>query len=68
MDETISIEKEGSDLMIGFNPRFLLDALRVIEDEKIDIYFMNSKAPCYIKDDNNRYNYMILPINFNTVG
>lgn len=68
MDETISIEKDGSDLMIGFNPRFLLDALRVIEDEKIEIYFMNSKAPCYIKDDNNRYNYMILPINFNTVG
>ena len=68
MNETINIEKEGADLMIGFNPRFLLDALRVVDDDKISIYFMNSKAPCYIKDDSLKYNYMILPINFNTVG
>ncbi len=67
MDETISIEKEGADLIIGFNPRFLLDAIKVIDDEKISIYFMNSKAPCYIKDDSQKYNYMILPINFNTI-
>ena len=68
IDESISIEKEGADLMIGFNPRFLLDALKVIDDEKINIYFMNSKAPCYIKDESMKYNYMILPINFNNVG
>lgn len=68
MDESINIEKEGADLMIGFNPRFLLDALRVVDDEKITIYFMNSKAPCYIKDESHKYNYMILPINFNTVN
>ena len=67
MDESILIEKEGADIKIGFNPRFLLDALRVVDDEKISIYFMNSKAPCYIKDENEKYNYMILPINFNTV-
>lgn len=67
MDESINIEKEGADLKIGFNPRFLLDALKVIDDNKINIFFMNSKAPCYIKDDNGKYNYMILPINFNTV-
>ena len=65
--ETINIEKEGADLKIGFNPRFLLDALRVIDDESISIYFMNSKAPCYLKDEKGKYNYMILPINFNTV-
>ncbi len=68
MNESIDIEKEGADLNIGFNPRFLLDALRVIDDDKITIFFMNSKAPCYIKDEAGKYNYMILPINFNTVG
>ena len=68
MDESMNIEKEGADLVIGFNPRFLLDALRVIDDEKISIFFMNSKAPCYIKDEAGKYNYMVLPINFNTVG
>lgn len=65
--ENINIEKEGADLKIGFNPRFLLDALRVIDDENITIFFMNSKAPCYLKDEKGKYNYMILPINFNTV-
>ena len=27
-------------------------------------YFVNSKAPCYIRDDENTYTYLILPINF----
>ena len=47
MDEEIMIEKEGKDLLIGFNPKFLIDALRVIEDEEVSLYFMNAKAPCY---------------------
>ncbi len=29
--------------MIGFNPKFLIDALRVIDDEEVDLYFMNAK-------------------------
>ena len=37
--------------MIGFNPKFLIDALRVIDDEEVDLYFMNAKAPCFIKDE-----------------
>lgn len=68
LDESVDVEKEGDDIKIGFNPRFLLDALRVIDDDEINIYFMNSKAPCYIKDESGKYNYMVLPINFNTVG
>ena len=64
MNETIDIEKEGKDIMIGFNPKFLIDALRVIDDETIDIYYVNSKAPCFIKDENQTYTYLILPVNF----
>ena len=40
MDELIFCTKDGKDLMIGFNPKFLIDALRVIEDEEVDLYFM----------------------------
>lgn len=65
MNENIDITKEGKDIMIGFNGRFLMDALRVIDDEQISIYLMNSKAPCFIRDDNNNYIYLILPVNFN---
>lgn len=68
MDERIDIGKEGKDIMIGFNPKFLIDALRVIDDEVIDVYMMNSKAPCFIKDVDEKYIYLILPVNFNTVA
>ena len=68
MNENIDIEKEGKDLMIGFNPKFLIDALRVIEDEEITIYLVNPKAPCFIKDEKESYIYLILPVNFNAVA
>ncbi len=68
MDEEIDIAKEGKDLMIGFNPKFLIDALRVIEDEEIDLYMVNPKAPCFIRNAQESYIYLILPVNFTTVS
>lgn len=68
MNEDIDIAKEGKDLMIGFNPKFLIDALKVIDDEEIDVYFVNSKAPCFIRDAEGKYIYLILPVNFTTVA
>ena len=65
MNEDIDIIKTGRDLMIGFNPQFILDALRVIDDENIDIYMINPKAPCFIRDEEQKYIYLILPVNFN---
>ena len=64
MNEEIDITKSGKDLMIGFNPKFLIDALRVIDDEEIDIYLVNPKAPCFIRDAEQKYIYLILPVNF----
>lgn len=67
MKEDIDIKKEGKDILIGFNPKFLMDALRVIDDETVDIYLFNPKAPCFIKDKEENYIYLILPINFNAI-
>lgn len=64
MNAKVSIEKQGNDLTIAFNPKFLADALKVIEDETVTIYFTNTKSPCYIQDDKNSYTYLILPVNF----
>lgn len=64
MDEMIDIELEGKNIKIGFNPKLLIDALRVIDDETIDIYYMNPKAPCFIRDAEQSYIYLILPVNF----
>ena len=65
MNEDLMIAKSGSDIMIGFNPRFLIDALRVIDDEEVSLYMINSKSPCYIRDEENSYIYIILPVTFN---
>lgn len=66
MNEEIDITKEGKDIMIGFNPKFLIDALRVIDDEEIMLYLINPKAPCFIKNKEESYIYLILPVNINT--
>ena len=66
MKEEIAAEKEGKDLLIGFNPRFLIDALRAVSDEKVNLYLSNSRAPGYIRDDEGTYIYLILPVNFVT--
>lgn len=68
MNEEIMISKEGKDLLIGFNPKFLIDALRVIEDEEVTLYLMNPKAPCFIKNETEDYIYLILPVNFNAAA
>ena len=33
MNENLDIFKEGKDIMIGFNPKFLIDSLKVIDEE-----------------------------------
>ena len=65
MNEELEIDKEGKDLLIGFNPRFFIDALRAIDEEQVTLYMVNPKAPCFIKDDAGTYVYLILPVNFN---
>ncbi len=64
MDMSLDCEISGKDLMIAFNPKFLIDALKVIDDENVNIYMTNSKSPCFIRDDDEKYIYMILPVNF----
>lgn len=64
MHEEAEIIKQGKDIMIGFNPKFLMDALRVIDDEKVTLYMINPKAPCYIRNNDQSYIYLILPVNF----
>ena len=67
MNEEMDIVKEGKNILIGFNPKFLMEALRVIDDEEVTIFMTNPKAPCFIKNEEESYIYLILPVNFNAV-
>lgn len=65
MDEEVMIEKEGKDLTIAFNPKYIIDVLKVIEDEDVYLYLFNANAPCFIKNNEESYIYLILPVNMN---
>ena len=61
--EELFISTEGKNLEAGFNPKYFLDSLKVIDDEEVFVEFGSSISPCLIKStENNDYVYMILPI------
>ena len=61
--EEIYVTTEGKNLEAGFNPKYFLDSLKVIEEEEVYIEFGTSISPCLIKSvENKDYTYMILPI------
>ncbi len=63
MNEEIMADRDGHDLKIGFTPKFLLDILRVIDDENVTLYMNNSKTPCFLRANDDSYVYMLLPVN-----
>jgi len=67
MNENVPASKSGKDMIIGFNPRFVIDALNVIDDEEIELDFVNSKAPCFIKKEDMSYVYVVLPVTISAV-
>ena len=61
--EEVRIKLDGQDIDIGFNPKYLLDALKVIDSEDIQIELTTSVSPCVIKPlDNENYIYIVLPV------
>ena len=63
LKEDISVEKDGKDLTIAFNPFYILECLKIIEEEKVTIRMVNPKAPAFIANEESGYIYLILPVN-----
>ncbi|MCR5432477.1 MAG: DNA polymerase III subunit beta [Lachnospiraceae bacterium] len=63
MNEIVPVEMEGNEFVIGFNPKFIIEALRVIDEEIIEVKLVNSKAPMKIESSDGSYLYLILPVN-----
>lgn len=64
VNDTVNVELEGGELTIGFNCRFLLDALNGCDDEKVKIEFSAPTSGCFMSSTtgDNSYVYMILPV------
>jgi len=61
--EEIFISTEGKNIEAGFNPKYFLDSLKVIDEEEVYVEFGSNISPCLIKSvDNKDYVYMILPV------
>ncbi len=64
VNDTVPVELDGGELIIGFNCRFLLDALSACDEDKIKMEFSAPTSGCFIRStkDDDSYVYMILPV------
>ncbi|MDF2503223.1 DNA polymerase III subunit beta [Clostridium sp.] len=61
--EELNIILQGEKLQIAFNSKYLIDLLKIIEEEEICMDFSSSVTPCLVKSkENNNYTYLILPV------
>jgi len=61
--EELLVESVGINLEIGFNPKYLIEAVRATSDEKIVLDFGSSISPCVIRPlESEEYTYMVLPV------
>lgn len=57
------IAGDGKDLEIGFNCKYLLDALRAVPDSECTLEMINGLSPIVLNPtEGNRYSYMLLPV------
>lgn len=61
---SVGIVKEGADMRIGFNHRYLLDALRACQDEEITVSMTGELGAAVIEPAKNagNYLYLVLPV------
>lgn len=66
--EEIIINKYGEDIEIGFNSKYLLDSLKVIDDDIIKLNLNTSVTPALIKPlEGDAYDFLVLPVRIASV-
>ena len=63
-EDRCSLAGDGKDLEIGFNVRYLADALRVIPSEEVTLELTNGLSPIVLTPVEDKYDfaYMVLPV------
>ena len=63
--KAIEAQMDGDPLTIAFNVNYFLDALRVMESQRLLLRFTSSSEPIYIKEaDNEHFSYLVTPVRF----
>jgi DNA polymerase-3 subunit beta len=61
--EEMKIEKSGGDIEIAFNPRYILEALKVINSEEVEVEFTTNVSPSIIRPSKDTgFLYLVLPV------
>ncbi len=58
--EELNCEYTGKDMMIGFNPHYIIDVLKNLEEETVEFEITDSEKPGVIRTDG--YIYIVLPM------
>ena len=62
----MEVEHEGDDLLIAFNVKYVIDAVRAIDDEQVTMRFNSGVSPCVIAPlEGDSYLYLVLPVRIN---
>ncbi len=59
--EELDVDYKGGELAIGFNPAFLIDVLKNLEDPDVRFGFIDPEKPAVIKSGED-YMYIVLPM------
>lgn len=63
LSDEVSAEIDGPQLEIGFNCRYLLDALRAAESDKVRLSFKGSSSPMRIMSmEGESFTFLVLPV------
>lgn len=63
VEECVNVEIEGSDQLIAFNSRYLLEGIKNMDDVEIELKLMDDVNPMIITGvDNEKYLYLVLPV------
>jgi DNA polymerase III subunit beta len=61
--EEMNILLEGNSLEIAFNSKYLLDILKIIDEDEITLELSSSVSPCIVKNKkNNNCTFLVLPV------
>lgn len=58
--ESVPIEYKGKEVVIGFNPTYLMDVLKNLDNEVVDLELTDSEKPGVIRSEG--YVYIVLPM------
>lgn len=62
--EEVEVIKEGDDIKMAFNSKYLLDVLGVVDTEAIELHLTGDKSPAVIKlQGQDNYTYVLMPMN-----